>query len=474
MANFGLNVAILFTILLFLFTVARVPFAARYLTIPALLLIYAVATGGSPSALRAWFMLTIWSVGRGLRLPTPPVNTVLLAALVLLTLDPLTLFQIGFQFSFLVVLAILLGWRAAQRLLAWWRAPEQWVPFRARPWSWRAASSRLAVSTTLAMLIFWLGGVGLTAWYNQLFLPAAVLTNTLAGAIAWLVMVLGTVKLLVGLLALALPLGLVDWLIGRGLVAAMWLLQESAALGSTRGGVQVIPQPHLALVVIYYAGLLALLLTPLRLRAIAGRGLLVAGLTAVLVAGPRCRQPARRADLLIPAGSNIPVLVVQAAGRPPIVVNAGPKGFAYALGAWLRGEGVARLDQLILLDARAAGSGGALDLVAAYRPELVAVAGPARRLEASVGEGQRTAGRGWLAATDGRLELPQASVRAGAGGVRDEYTGWLAPGRGAPLAFVLRVDPAGESVWRVQLAPDQPWREYRFGFADRDRWLRLE
>lgn len=74
----------------------RVPFSSRYFAAPVILLIYVFATGAAPSAMRAWLMLTVWAVGRGLKLPVMTTNTVMFAALLLLLWNPFCIFHSGF------------------------------------------------------------------------------------------------------------------------------------------------------------------------------------------------------------------------------------------------------------------------------------------------------------------------------------------------------------------------------------------
>lgn len=106
----GLHVAILTTIifamLLPLYLSGRRR-AMRIITI-ILLWLFAAVTGMSASVTRAVVMTTIVLGGRILGRRTSAVNSLLAAAILILLFDPGALLTIGFQFSFLAVLAILL------------------------------------------------------------------------------------------------------------------------------------------------------------------------------------------------------------------------------------------------------------------------------------------------------------------------------------------------------------------------------
>lgn len=69
---------------------------------------YAFLTGLSPSVTRAATMLTIYSVVSLLGRDRMSLNTLALTAILMLAFNPLSLYDIGFQLSFLAVLSILL------------------------------------------------------------------------------------------------------------------------------------------------------------------------------------------------------------------------------------------------------------------------------------------------------------------------------------------------------------------------------
>ncbi|MGL4994228.1 MAG: ComEC/Rec2 family competence protein [Bacteroidales bacterium] len=107
----GFHVAILFSILtsLFIFIGRDSKFYVIRIIIPLLLLwCYALVVGATPSVLRASLMLTLYAISKLLRRNTTPYNTLLFAALVLIVIDPYSIFDIGAQLSFVAVLGIIL------------------------------------------------------------------------------------------------------------------------------------------------------------------------------------------------------------------------------------------------------------------------------------------------------------------------------------------------------------------------------
>ncbi|NGX57837.1 MAG: hypothetical protein K940chlam3_00733 [Chlamydiae bacterium] len=73
-----------------------------------LLTLYFIFLGVTPSILRAWIMATIFFMGTVLEKQSRPLNSLGIALIVVLTLDPLSVSTIGFQFTFLVTGSILL------------------------------------------------------------------------------------------------------------------------------------------------------------------------------------------------------------------------------------------------------------------------------------------------------------------------------------------------------------------------------
>lgn len=110
---------------------------------------YAGLTGWSPSVMRATIMFTLFTVSEMSGRQGEPLNTLFGAAFVLLIWDPLMLFQLSFQLSFLAVLGILLFYKPIMRL---WYAPNMVLHYF---WSLTAVSLAAQVITTpLSLYMF--------------------------------------------------------------------------------------------------------------------------------------------------------------------------------------------------------------------------------------------------------------------------------------------------------------------------------
>lgn len=461
----GMNVGMLYVMLMTALGLARVPFTLRHHLAPWLLLLYALATGAAPSAMRAWLMLAIWSHGRGLRLPAPPVNAVLTAALLLLAWNPSYLFQSGFQFSFVIVLSLLLGWQCGHQLWSYLGERLLWVPFRARPAARGPSLGRHAVQALTSMTCAWLGGLGLSAFYNGLFLPACVPTNLGAGFLSWAIMVLSLVKLL----AASLP-DAVEPLLAGGLALLAQGVRALAAFSAEFGSPLLLGRPTQPATLFYHAVLLVFFLSFADLRRLFARGLALLLTIALLFAS----VPRPAVSLIVPEGNPMPVLLVRPpAGGGATLVNFGDHNLSFALGDWLGGQGIDRLATVLILDNRAHSWGGGERLLASSSVDTVLVLGSDRR-------GLEDFAR--LVARNGARWRPLLSPGSFADGplsgewsvARDQRRFrllWQWPD-GHRLAVSLNLrEPAG-STWRWQV-DDAPEQELQFAYADRHRVFTL-
>ncbi|GAB3204283.1 competence protein ComEC [Pontibacter aydingkolensis] len=105
----GLHVGLIFSVLMLVLArfnrTGRERFLGAILTL-TILWLYAFITGLSPSVLRAVLMFSLVTIGLALRRNTDIYNTVSIAALVLLFINPYNLLEVGFQLSFVAVLGI--------------------------------------------------------------------------------------------------------------------------------------------------------------------------------------------------------------------------------------------------------------------------------------------------------------------------------------------------------------------------------
>jgi len=103
----GLNVGLIAFLVLLIFSILRVPRKAGMALTIIFLVFYAVLTNGTPSVVRATVMSIALLCGLLIGREVSMWNSLGLAALVILSCDPNTLFDAGFQLSFVSVMSLL-------------------------------------------------------------------------------------------------------------------------------------------------------------------------------------------------------------------------------------------------------------------------------------------------------------------------------------------------------------------------------
>jgi competence protein ComEC len=119
----GLHLGLTSLILFFVLRFFNVKFRASLVISLVFLYFYTFLTGAGSSTLRAAVMYSVFALGFLFRRKTNLLNSLGLAGLVVLILNPHALFTIGFQLSFVSVFAIILGFKifspALVRIAAW-------------------------------------------------------------------------------------------------------------------------------------------------------------------------------------------------------------------------------------------------------------------------------------------------------------------------------------------------------------------
>ena len=195
----GFNVGIVaYVIFLFL---KMFPLGRRwhYILTILILIVYAVLTGGQPPVVRATIMAVVFLAGFILEREPESVNTLACAALFILLVNPVNLFDVGFQLSFVSVLAIIVFYPKCVSVFA--------------KFGDKTSSKSKAVAAGMSVLRYIgqsfvlsfcaYGGVAvMVAYYFEFVTPVAILANLAVIPLASLIVILGIGLLLTGL---ALP-----------------------------------------------------------------------------------------------------------------------------------------------------------------------------------------------------------------------------------------------------------------------------
>lgn len=435
----GLHIALIAVLLVQAFRIFGVPRAwCGGLSLP-LIWFYVAATGWQPSAVRSAVMTSVvvgtWMLER----PGDLLNSLSLAAILLLLAEPGQLFQAGFLLSFLVVAALAVFPAAWE---AWWMARRPWAPDPLLPasrwsparraWEW---VERMLCRGVVAGLAAFVASWPMSVECFHLVSGVSVLANLV-------VVPLSSLVLIANALSMALPLGTGLW------NAAAWvgmhgMMAASRACEAVPGGWWSAASPGAWLWIPY--ALLWIHAAAFRGDTPWGRRLWwsAAAFWVVLFAGVRhLSDPAVSVTVFRSGGS---VWIDRPGRAADLLFDSGDAATAKAVVVpFLQSRGVDRLETLVLSHGDLRHVGGVPEVITHAPPRRLVIPpgrmrSPAFRaldgLAASNGVPIQRVGRGGVIAT-----LPVLHPDSG-----DAFS------RADDGSLVLRLEVAG---WTVLLAPD--------------------
>jgi len=320
--------------------------------------LYCLMTGVSPSSLRATVMVAVVLLAVCLDRRPFQLNTLCVAAVVILALRPMDLWDAGFQLSFVVVFALLTLAPWWWGKLSFWLMSDPLLPrdLRSRGERCREAVALWGGGLVVANGAAWVGALLLSITYFHLVSPVGFVANLVLAPCAMVLLGLGLVGGLLG--------GLAGWL-GAAL---KWL--GTMVAGMVFGVVQMASE------------------IPGGAWTVSWRELM-----------PRPAVEMWVAEVRPGAGQ-----LVRVGGAVWLVDAGGARGMRWDLLPLLRWDGVRRLDGLVLSQGRVGVYGGAAEVVRRLDPlRIVETAAPDRSrtrrafLEEMAGEG-RVVERVWAGA----------------------------------------------------------------------------
>ncbi len=189
---------------------------------------YALLTGWKPASVRAALMVSLVAGGLLLDRRALPFNSVAAGAFLILALNPLELFNPGFQLSFGVVLAILAIALPARSLFDRFGQPDPFIPTEllTRRQRWAASAGVHFAALSALSLAAWIGSLPLSIHYFHLVSLAAIPANIAAVPIAFALLALSLLTLAVGLISpwLAVVFNNTNFLAAKVLLSAIHTL----------------------------------------------------------------------------------------------------------------------------------------------------------------------------------------------------------------------------------------------------------
>jgi len=183
----GLHVGVVVGLILIMLKVLPLGRRVQFLLAITFLIGYAFLTGGRPSVVRATSMAVVFLASFVVEKETDTLNTLCLAALIILLINPLSLFDIGFQLSFTCVLSIIFLSPKLKSIFIRWRSPE------------KSKMMRFVYDSISVSLGIWLGVDGLIAYYFGIITPITVLANLIVVPLLSVIVVLGFGLLVAGI-----------------------------------------------------------------------------------------------------------------------------------------------------------------------------------------------------------------------------------------------------------------------------------
>jgi competence protein ComEC len=351
----GMHVGILILLLVILLKSLGISRQYWVLVFIPFLVVYTAATGASASTVRASIMaLTYFSAFLLRRKPDTP-SSLALAALLILAVDPMQLFSLGFILSFVAVGGLVVVY---PRVSGWLNAatPSEISGDPAGSvWSHRWGATRQALGNAFGIsLAAWLATLPLIATIFHLISPVALLVNLAMGPLAFVILLTSCLSLAFG--AIWDQAGIVFNYAND--VFAEVLLGLIARTSEWPGGYFYVEAWPLALILLWY-GLLIFAIATTSWR----RWGAVLGLAVLVVASIGQRSWSSRVDVVVIPNGDANVMLIDGPGRHAVLIDAGSVYHHRRLLDDLRSRGINRLEQVWLSRATTDAYGGLTPLI---------------------------------------------------------------------------------------------------------------
>ncbi len=151
----------------------------KYLIAIPIVWFYVLVSGAPPSAVRSVIMFSVLALGIQLGQRQNSLNQLFATAFILLCFEPMWLYSIGFQLSFIAVLSLILYYKP---IMSFW-SPR----FRVTRFLWEAAAASIAAEILVAPLVI---------YYFHVFPLSFIVANVIAGILMGMVLLAGIILVL--------------------------------------------------------------------------------------------------------------------------------------------------------------------------------------------------------------------------------------------------------------------------------------
>ncbi len=250
LAASGYNCGVVVLILGFILRKLTVPRSVTHILLIASVWGFALVAGAGPSIVRASVMVTVFLCAYLIWRAPDTLNTICAAGLVILAVNPMDVFDIGFQLSFSAVFGI----------ISIMPMVEPWIRrlFKVSARIWEREPSRFSVrlagysgDVVLAMALSAAAGLWtwpITAFYFNYLSLVSLIANAMVALLVVLITVVGMAALFLSMLWL--PLGQSVGLLGTGLTEAVLRIVDG--LGMQSWSSLSLRSPNLLIIAAYY------------------------------------------------------------------------------------------------------------------------------------------------------------------------------------------------------------------------------
>lgn len=230
----GMNVAFIILPLTYILKKMCIGSSATSILIIAVLVLFVFVTGFSASVVRAVIMGIIILVGKLVMRETDIFTSISAAAIILLFINPYTLFDIGFQLSFSATISLVMFYQKIKE-----RIDHKYLP-------------NIISDTLAATLAAQIGVVPITLYYFNNLSTISILSNLLVVPVVQIITIIGFVMVFAGIININLAV-LVGYINNTFLSFVLFITENSAKLSYAS---LKLPTPPFWLIILYYIAVL--------------------------------------------------------------------------------------------------------------------------------------------------------------------------------------------------------------------------
>ncbi len=356
--------------LLFLFLLKPLPIRLRYFTVPIVLLIYIVAIGYLHSAVRAFIMVSIFFILKAALRVSNPFNVLFFACAVMLILNPYSLLNPGFQFSYIIVLFLMLGWKVSSEARNCCAEKGFWTPKKKKGYSIsiRSKISKKFFLGIAATMIAGLASIPMQLFFNGLITPIMPVANILVLPLMFPLFLVSIIKVLcLGILPAVLSVDVLNFILEGAVNCIFGIVNFSYDIGLSF--YQKVPN---AIVIIFFYLVLISALMVFNKKVIAFLLLLILSAITLFVAISPQFHENRVLFLKVPESNSFSAILIDYSQSSAVVVNCPQKSY-FEIENILRKEGINEVSDVYLVSGSKVNSGDSIKLLENYSKSVKSV-----------------------------------------------------------------------------------------------------